>query len=56
VKDEGEAFRGWEGRAGAIYSWKGRQLLEKRLYISPELASQFGKSGGVGLWILGVYI
>ena len=35
-----------EGRAGAVYSWKGRQLGEKRLYISPELNSQFEKSGG----------
>jgi hypothetical protein len=31
-------------------------LPGKRLYISPELASQFEKSGGVGLWILGVDI
>jgi len=37
----GVAFRGGEGRAGAIYSWKGRQLLEKRVYISLELISHF---------------
>jgi len=35
----------------AIYSWKGRQLPGKRLYISPQLASQFEKSGKVGLRI-----
>ena len=35
-------------KTGAIYSWKGRQLLEKMSYISPKLASQFGKSGEVG--------
>jgi hypothetical protein len=35
-------------------------LHEKRLYLSPELASPFEKSGGVALrvnlWIPGVYI
>jgi hypothetical protein len=34
--DEGKSIRGREGRAGAIYSWKGQQLLEKSLYISPD--------------------
>jgi len=33
--EDGKAFKGGEGRAGAIYSWKGRQLLEKRVYLSP---------------------
>ena len=60
--DGGEAVIFGEGRAGAVYSWKGRQLREKRLYISPEPNSQFEKSAGmthqrrVNLWILGVDI
>jgi len=33
--DGGEAVIFGEGRAGATYSWKGLQLGEKRLYISP---------------------
>jgi len=44
--DGGEALIFGEGRAGAIYSWKGRQLPGKRVYISPDRASQFEKSGG----------
>jgi len=34
--DGGEALIFGEGKAGAVYSWKGRQLGEKRLYIAPE--------------------
>jgi len=33
--DGGEALIFGEGKAGAVYSWKGRQLGDKRLYISP---------------------
>ena len=51
-----KGFRGGEGRAVAIYSWKGRQVPGKRLYISPQLSSQFEKSGWGGLWINKVYI
>jgi len=54
--DGGEALIFGEGRAGAVYSWKGRQLSEKRLYIFPEPNSQFEKSGGVDLRIIWVYI
>jgi hypothetical protein len=32
--EDGKAFKGGKGRAGAIYSWKGRQLHEK-VYLSP---------------------
>ena len=39
-----------------IYSRKGWQLPQKRLYLSPELAFQFEKSDGVALRIFGVYI
>jgi hypothetical protein len=44
--EDGKAFRGGEGRSGAVYSGKGRRLPEKRVYVSPELASPFEKSGG----------
>jgi len=63
--DGGEALIFGEGRAGAVYSWKGRQLGEKKLYISREPNSQFEKSGGpveslqverVDLRIIWVYI
>jgi len=55
--EDGKAFKGGEGRAGAIYSWKGRQLLEKRAYLSPDIATQCEKLGvaafqrRVALWI-----
>jgi hypothetical protein len=39
--DGGEALIFGENRAGVVYSWKGRQLCEKRLYIPPEPNSQF---------------
>ena len=39
--EDGKAFRGVGGRVGAIYSWKGQQLLEKRVYTSLEFISQF---------------
>jgi hypothetical protein len=51
-----KGFRGGEGRAVAIYSCKGQQVPGKRLYISPQLASQFEKSGRVGLGIFRVDI
>ena len=54
--DEGEALIFGDGRIGDVYLWKGRQLGEKRLYISPEPNSQFEKSGGVDLRIIWVYI
>jgi hypothetical protein len=38
--EDGKPFRGGEGRAGAVYSWKGRQLPGKMLSISPDIAFQ----------------
>lgn len=55
--EDGKAFKGGEGRAGAIYSWKGRQLLEKRVYLTPDIATQLEKLGvvsfqrQVAIWI-----
>jgi hypothetical protein len=51
--EDGKAFRGGEGRSGAVYSGIGRRLPEKRVYVSPELASPFEKSGRVVLqrWV-----
>ena len=50
--DEGEALIFGDGRIGDVYLWKGRQLGEKRLYISPEPNLQFEKSDGIYLGIL----
>jgi hypothetical protein len=41
--EDGKAFKAGEGRAGVIHSWKARQLLEKGVYLSPEIATQCEK-------------
>jgi hypothetical protein len=47
--EDGRAFKGGEGKAGAIYSWKERQLLRKRVYLSPDIATQCERLSGVAL-------
>ena len=43
----GDALVFGEGRCGAKYPWKGRQLDEKGFLDPPELACWVGKAGGV---------